>query len=139
MKFTANDFTTELPDKWEDRTMVTLFAPFTPGIFASNVVITKHDVEINANIEEFAQEQIQLLQTSLPGFELLDQRLTTVNNYPAYQLLHRFQSDHGILQQVQAFLLCKTKIFAITGTSRIEEFDRNIQAFRQVVENFRAD
>jgi hypothetical protein len=139
MKFTANDFTTEFPNEWEDRTMVTLFAPFTPGSFASNVVITKHNVESNISVEDFAKEQIQLLQTSLPGFELLDQRLTTVNGYPAYQLLHRFQSEHGILQQVQAFLLHETKIFAVTGTSRIEEFDKNIQAFRQIVENFRAE
>lgn len=139
MKFTANDFTTELPDEWEDRTMVTLFAPFAPGSFASNVVITKHDVETGANLESFAQEQIQLLKTSLPNYELLDQRLTTVNDYPAFQLLHRFESEHGILQQVQAFLLAGAKIFAITGTARIEEFDRHIAAFRQVVENFRAD
>lgn len=138
MKFTANDFTTALPAEWEDRTMVTLFAPFAPGSFASNVVITRHGAATGANIEDFAQEQIRLLQSSLPGFELLDQRLTMVNDYPAYQLLQRFQSEHGVLQQVQAFLLCGTKIFVITGTARIEEFDRNIAAFREVVENFRA-
>lgn len=138
MKLISSDFSTAFPDAWEDRTMVTLVAPFTPGSFASNVVITKHDIETGASLENFAQEQLQLLQTSLPNYELLDQRLTTVNDYPAYQLLHRFQSEHGILQQVQAFLLSGAKIFAITGTARIEEFDGNIEAFRQVVENFRA-
>ena len=41
MKLTANDFTTAFPDEWEDRTMVTLVAPFSIGNFAANCVITK--------------------------------------------------------------------------------------------------
>lgn len=137
MKFTANDFTTALPAEWQDRTMITLIAPFTPGGFASNVVITKNTIELGERVEDFAREQLQLLKASLPDFELLDQRSAIVNDYPAYQMLHRFQSEQGLLQQVQAFLLHETTIFVITGTSRIEEFDRHIAAFREIVENFR--
>lgn len=118
--------------------MVTLVAPFKPGNFASNLVITKHFVEAAASLEDFAAEQLQLLQMSLPAFELLDRRTTTVNDYPAYQQLHRFQSENGVLQQVQTFLKAESIIFVITGTARIEEFDRHIAAFRQIVENFRA-
>lgn len=136
MKFTANDFTTELPDQWEDRTMITLLAPFAPGEFASNIVITKHFPEAGATLEDFAFEQLQMLETSLPGFELLDRRFTKTNNFESYQQLHRFQSENGILQQVQTFLMTDQTIFVITGTAQIERFDAYIAAFRQVVENF---
>lgn len=138
MKFTANDFTTELPADWEDRTMITLVAPFAPGSFASNIVITKHSVVSGETLKDFAAEQLQYLQTSLPEFQLLDRRMTTVKDYPAYQQLHRFQSEHGSLQQVQTFLMASTVIFVITGTTRIEEFDQHIAAFREIVENFQA-
>lgn len=136
MKFVANDFSTELPTNWEDRTMITLVAPFETGNFASNLVITKHFVEASVSVEDFAAEQLQLLQVSLPAFELLDRRTTTIRHYPAYQQLHRFQSENGVLQQVQTFLRAESVIFVITGTARIEEFDRHIGAFRQIVENF---
>lgn len=136
MKFTANDFTTALPPQWEDRTMITLIAPFTPGSFAANVVITKHFVKADESLEDFAQAQLGILQTSLPEFELLDQRFTTVNDYSSYQQLHRFQSENGILQQVQTFMISESVVFAITGTARIEEFERHLAAFRAVVENF---
>jgi hypothetical protein len=39
---------------------------------------------------------------------------------------------------VQTFLLVGLKIYAITGTARVEEFDRHLRAFREIVENFRA-
>lgn len=136
MKFTANDFTTELPQEWEDRSIITLFAPFKHGEFAANVVITKHFLEAESTLEDFVYEQLQLLQGSLPAFQLLDRRFTKIRDFDAYQQLHRFQSETGVLQQVQTFLLSENIIFAITGTAPIENFDLHTNAFRQIVETF---
>lgn len=137
MKFIANGFATELPEDWEDRTMITLVAPFVPGAFASNVVITRHLVAPTDSIEDFARRQLELLKSSLPNFQLLDSRATTVNGYPACQQLHRFRAENRVLQQAQTFILADKTVFAITGTAPLEDFDSHIPALRQIVENFR--
>lgn len=136
MKFTANDFTTVLPETWEDRTMITLLAPFEPGQFATNIVINKYFVEGTESIEDFAAEQTELLRQNLADFELLDSRTATINDYPACQQLHRFRAENGVIQQVQTFLLINRAIYMITGTSSIQDFNQHLLAFRQVVENF---
>lgn len=116
--------------------MITLIAPFMPGGFAANVVVTRHDVAATQSIEDFVAEQLEMLKSNLPNFELIDMRNTSVQGFPASQQLHRFRAESGFLQQVQTFILCSRVIFSITGTSRLDEFDRHIAAFRQIVENF---
>lgn len=116
--------------------MITLVAPFAPGKFAANVVVTRHAVAPSDSIEDFVAEQLKMLESSLPNFELLDVRNTSVQNFPACQQLHRFRTENGFLQQVQTFILCGGVIFSITGTSLLDEFDAHIAAFRQIVENF---
>lgn len=137
MKLTANDFTTEMPDDWEDRTMVTLVAPFAPGEFAANVVVTKHFIQPTESIEDFVRGQTEILRRSLPDFELLDYRAVKHRGFPACQQLHRFSAENGAIQQVQTFVLANGAIYAVTGTAAVTDFDRHINAFRQIVENFR--
>lgn len=143
MKINGNGFVTQMPDAWEDRTMVTLIAPFAPGQFATNVVITRHTVGASDSIEEFAKMQLEMMRNSLPEFEVLDFRATTVDNRPAVQQLHRFRSEQGeFVQQVQTFVLGNLQIYAMTGTARVTEFNQHLAAFRQIMESiqlFNAD
>jgi hypothetical protein len=136
MKLTATEFTTSYPDDWQDRTMITIVAPFAPGEFAANCVVTKHFVAAHDSLEDFVREQLKLMEQSLRNFEVLDYRVNTVNGFPACQQLHRFQTENGFLQQVQTFVLANLKVYVITGTSTVAAFDRHINAFREIVENF---
>ena len=136
MKLTANDFTTAFPDEWEDRTIITLVAPFSLGNFAANCVITKTPVTDGESLEDFVKEQTEEMRRSLSGFQVLDYRTNTVNGLPGCQQLQRFQTENAILQQVQTYILAKQNIFVITGTADVENFNAHLAAFRQVVENF---
>lgn len=136
MKLTANDFTTAFPDEWEDRTMITLVAPFSLGKFAANCVITKTPVVPDETLEGFVEEQNEMMRQSLPSFQILDYRVNELNNLPSCQQLHRFQSENVVLQQVQTYILADQNIYVITGTADVENFNAHISAFRQVVENF---
>lgn len=137
MNIKHNELTTSIPGDWADRTMITLVAPFAPGDrFAANVVVTRHDIAPRQSIEDFVAEQLEMLKSSLPTFQLLEMRKTSVNGFPASQQLQRFRAEAGVLQQVQSFVLCGAVIFSITGTARIEDFDRHIAAFRQIVDDF---
>lgn len=134
MKITHNEFASEFPDDWQDRTMLTLIAPFKPGQFAANIIVVQHDVGASESVEDFARAQLELLQNSLPEFDLLDFQTARVAGCAAVQQLHRFAAEQGVLQQVQTFVLHNQKVYAVTGTARVEEFNRHIAAFRQVIE-----
>lgn len=137
MNIKHNEFTTAIPDDWEDRTMITLVAPFAPGdAFAANVVVTKHRIMPRRSIEDFVAEQLEIMKSNAPNFQLLDVRKTSVQGFPASQQLHKFQTETGTMQQVQTFILCGAVIFSITGTAPLDQFDRHISAFRQIVDNF---
>ena len=136
MKLTANDFTTAFPDQWEDRTMVTLVAPFSLGNFAANCVITKTPVLAEETLEGFVQEQTDAMRQSLPGFQVLDYRVNTLNGLPSCQQLQRFETENAVLQQVQTYILARENVYVITGTAEVKNFNEHIAAFRQVVENF---
>lgn len=136
MKLTHNEISTAIPANWEDRTMLTLVAPFTAGGFAANVVVTRHFVEATESLEGFVEQQLQIMRESLPNFELLDTRIDMLNGRPACRQLHRFQTENGILQQVQTFVLASRRVYAITGTAAAADFEQQIAAFREIVENF---
>lgn len=78
-----------------------------------------------------------MMQNSLQNFEVLDYRKTVINDYEACQQLHRFQTQNGLLQQVQTFLRSASNVFAITGTATAEEFHLHTSAFKTIVENFK--
>jgi hypothetical protein len=139
MKLKHNEFSTEIPESWEDRTMITIIAPFDAGQFASNVVITRHFIQAHESLEDFALQQTQMMRESLPNFELLDSRTDTLNDRPSYRQLHRFQTENGYLQQVQTFVLANRSVYAITGTSTVTDFDSYVAAFREIVENFEVE
>ncbi len=134
MKIKHNQFQSTLPTGWQDRTMITLVAPIK-GKFAVNVVVTKHDVPTAQNIDAFAEAQTKQMRESLAQFEVIDARPATIKNLSAFQQLHRFQAEAGMLQQVQTFLLVKNAVYVITGTSLIDEFDDHVAAFRKIVED----
>jgi hypothetical protein len=137
MNIKHNEFITSMPDDWEDRTMITMVAPFAPGDqFAANVVVTKHTITPRQSIEDFVAEQLEIMKSSVPNFQLLDVRKTSLRGFPASQQFHRFRTESSAMQQVQTFVLCGAVIFSITGTAPLDEFDRHIVAFRQIVDNF---
>lgn len=136
MKLQHNEILTVIPENWADRTMITLVAPFAAGEFASNIVVTRHFIEAHESLEGFAQEQQKIMRESLAGFELLDFRANTLGGRPSCQQLHRFPTENGFLQQVQTFVLANQSVYVITGTATVNDFERHLQAFRDVVENF---
>ena len=135
MKFVANDFTTELPDMWQDRSMITLVGPPKNG-FASNVVIMREDIPLNLSIEDYALQQRKAALAEIPGIEIIDERPTKINGSPAFQRLHRFIAQGRQLQQAQTFILGHEVVFAITCTATVENFNESISSFQQIVNSF---
>lgn len=135
MKFIANGFTTELPDAWQDRSMITLVGPPKNG-FAPNVVIMREEIPLTLSIEEYAKRQRDAATAEIPGIEVIDERPTVVNGAPAFQRLHRFATQGRTLQQAQTYILGRGVVFAITCTATIDNFNESIPSFQQIVNMF---
>jgi hypothetical protein len=135
MKFIANGFTTDLPDNWQDRSMITLVGPPRDG-FAPNAVVMRQPVGPRVSIEDYAQEQGQAARAEIPGLEIIDERPARVNGCPAFQRLQRFSAQGRMLQQAQTFILGNGMIFVITCTATLEHFNDSIPTFRRFVDAF---
>lgn len=139
-KFTANGWTADLPEGWEDRSMITLVGATDASGFAANIVVTRQTVEGPENVEDYARTQAELMRNEVGDLQILDERAVEINGLPSYQRLQRFAGGNGqIIQQVQTFFLNNEIAFAVTGTAAIESFDQSIPAFRKFVETFKFD
>ena len=139
-KITANGWTADLPDGWEDRSMITIVGETDASGFASNIVVTRQPVDAETNLEDYASIQAEMMQNEIGSVQILDERAIDINGAKAFQRLQRFSVDGAqIIQQVQTYFLHQKIIFAITGTATLESFDRSIPAFKKFVETFRFD
>ena len=139
-KFTANGWTADLPDGWEDRSMITLVGETDAGGFASNIVVTRQKVDSETTLEDYAAIQADMMRHEIGNIQILDERAIDIGGTPAFQRLQRFAvSETQIIQQVQTFFLHGEVVFAITGTATLETFDRSIPAFKKFVETFKID
>jgi hypothetical protein len=137
-KFTANGWTADLPNGWEDRSMITIVGETDASGFASNIIVTRQKVEAGTNLEDYAAVQSDLMRSEIESLQILDERATEIGGATAFQRLQRFAaSETQIIQQVQTYFLHENIIFVITGTATLEAFDRAIPAFKEFVETFR--
>lgn len=136
-KFTANGWTAERPESWEDRSVITLVGETGADGFASNIVVTRQTVETGTSLEDYAAFQAEMMESEIGDMQIIDERAIDINGVRAFQRLHRFSAGAQIIQQVQTFFLAGDAIFAVTGTAALEAFDRSIPAFKQFVETFR--
>jgi hypothetical protein len=135
-KVISTDWSASMPRGWEDRTMVTLVGPVSDDGFASNIVVTREKLEDTTTIEEYAKVQADLMREEIDGVELMDERSIEINGLHAFQRLQRFAIDDQIVQQVQTFVMGNDVIYAITGSSSVEDFNASIPAFKKFVESF---
>ena len=136
-KFNANGWTAEMPEGWEDRSMITLVGAIGSDGFLSNIVVTRQRVDAQTSLQNYAAKQAELLQQESETLQILDERTIEVNGKPSFQRLQRIQLEDGrTIQQVQTFFAGEQIIYTITGTATLELFDQSTPAFKKFVETF---
>ena len=137
MKTIANGFAADLPDGWEDRTMMTLVGPTGPGGFAPNVVVTRERLPPGTRIEDYAQAQLKGASIELPGLQVLDEKATKLDGLPAIQRVQRFAAGARQIQQSQTFALGPDRAMVVTCSAQREDFERCPPAFEKVLGTLR--
>lgn len=136
-KFTANEWQSIMPNGWEDGSMITLVGAVGTTGFAPNIVVTRDAVESSTSVQEFAETQKKILQQEINGVIILDERTATINGADAVQFLQRIPIEGQTIQQVQTFVQGDNRIYCITGTAAVEDFNNSVNAFKFFTDNFK--
>lgn len=135
MRYQTGNFSLEVPDDWQDRSIISFTASVSPNEFAPNVVVTREAIDTRLSIEEYANRQFDLTQAEVQGLQITERRQTTIGTIPAVQIVQQIAA-HGLnLQQLQTFLLVDEVVIIVTCTSTAATFNQNLPRFTKIVES----
>lgn len=137
MKFQGGNFSLDVPDDWQDRSIISFVAAVAPTEFAPNAVITREPIDPDASVEDYANRQFAVTQAEVEGLKIVEQSNITVGGKPAVQINQKIAA-HGLnLQQLQTFILGDEEIFIVTCTATGASFEQHLPRFQKIVESFR--
>jgi hypothetical protein len=136
MQYQSNNFALEIPDDWQDRSIISFSATVSPNEFAPNVVITREIIDAETSIEDYTSNQFDITQAEVQGLKIVDQQNMTIGGKPAVQIIQSI-SAHGLnLQQLQTFILGNEEIYIVTCTATAASFDQHLSRFQKIAQTF---
>lgn len=136
MQYQSNKFALEIPDDWQDRSIVSFSAAVAPNEFAPNVVVTREIIDAETSIEEYTHQQFDITQSEVQGLKIIDRRQTSIGGRAAVQIIQKI-SAHGLtLQQLQTFILGEEEIYIITCTATESSFEQFLPRFQKIAQTF---
>ena len=77
-------------------------------------------------------------QTSL-GYSIRSEQSTTVDGFPAYEILYQEETGNGIMvvQQMELVELSPSQYFALVGVDTINDYDQESSTFNQIINSFK--
>ena len=137
MRYQTGNFSLEVPEDWQDRSIISFVAEVAPTEFAPNVVVTREKLDARVSVEEYANRQFDLTQAEVQGLKIIERTNTTIGNLPAVQIVQKI-SAHGLnLQQLQTFILIEEEIIIVTCTTTAATFSQTLPRFNKIVETCR--
>ncbi len=137
MQYTAANFNLDIPDDWQDRSIISFVATVSPNEFAPNVVITKEFVDSETSVEDYANKQFAVTQAEVEGLKIVERQNIEINGQPAVQIVQKIAA-HGLnLQQLQTFVLSDEEIFIITCTATAAGFEQHLTRFQKIAQSLR--
>ena len=112
------DVTFDVPQGWEDRTVVAYASPKSADKTAiTNFVMTRDTLSPGETMQTYADRQLAEIAKRLPAFELLDSVEVRLGGVPASQLLFCWDGANGPLVQRLTMVVLADKILTFTSTA----------------------
>lgn len=137
MLYKTGDFSLEVPDDWQDRSIVTFVATVAPTEFAPNVVVNREQVSVEMSVEDYAQRQFLTTQAEVEGLSIVEQHNITINGRPAVRIIQKIAAHRLKLQQLQTFILTDSEIFIVTCTATASSFVQHLPRFEKIAHSLR--
>jgi hypothetical protein len=128
MKFRFNDGEIEVPDGWEDRSVLALSFPAGVKQADASLAITRdHAAAQHPSLAAYVDRQMVDLAKSCARFELIRREETEVNGVPAQRLEFKWRSPDGsFVRQIQTIILVEggtaLTFTSTTGEAKFAEF-----------------
>ena len=139
MRYLSGNIALEVPDDWQNRSIISFVASRAPSEFAPNVVITREKIDPLTSVEDYADEQFGITQAEVQGLTIIERQNVFINALPAVQIVQTITAHSLNLQQLQTFVLAETEIFIITCTTTAAAFNQHLPAFKQIAQSFRLE
>ena len=132
MLYKTGNFSLEVPDDWQDRSIISFVATVAPNEFAPNVVVTKETVDAEMSVEDYAHRQFSITQAEVEGLSVVEQTNISINGRPAVQIIQKISAHNLKLQQLQTFILTNSEIFIVTCTATTSSFAQHLPRFEKI-------
>lgn len=125
----------EVPDDWEDKTVIAFEGPKAPGMTVGrNVTLMRVVIPPGSSptLTTFATQQVASLASGLPGFELVRQQSTVAGNLPAVEIVYHWKHPEGSLtQRIMLFQRDRT-VWSFTATALRGDMDAATPGFEKI-------
>ncbi len=130
-----------LPAECSDQTM-NIFTLGATEEMRYSLVITRDTLTGDETLREFATEHLTKMEQTLPGFMFLARGQTRIDELAVETVEFRWQSEHGLMHQKQAYLFYHADLpsrtaLTLTGTCREPVPDENKALFERLLLSFR--
>jgi len=116
-RYEADRFSLLLPEGWHDKTVYTLLGPLSDGIQHNITVSLDPETPFEA-VKDFAEEQVQALENSLPGMWLLKKEAAQLaNGTPAYRVIFKWApAEEQTLFQQHVYVVEEGTAYSLTAS-----------------------
>jgi hypothetical protein len=138
--FTFNEGSLQLPNGWEDRTVVALSFPAgSKKPDASFAVTRDRSATDDPSLASYVDRQLVDMAKSCPRFELVRRERTALNGETAETMEFTWRSPDGtFVRQHQTIVRLKSGVaLALTGTAPSQRFQEFSTTFQGLIETFR--
>jgi hypothetical protein len=137
-QYEGKDLTFEVPDEWEDRSVVAYSAPTSrANPNAPNVVVTRDKLGNGEDAAKYANRQIGDLAKQLTGFRLLEQRDVVLGGVPAKELVFSWLGSRGRIVQRLAMVLQGSRVVNVTTTVPTADAAKMAPVFDRIMGSLR--
>jgi hypothetical protein len=137
MRHAYRDIELDLPDDWEDKTVLAFSAPARGPAPPPSVVVTRDLLAPGMSARTFAAKQLASSAQALPSFELEDSREITIGGQPAVDMRFVWMSDGGPVTQRQVVIAVGNTAYTMTQSAAQNEMATLTPAFDAMVQSLR--
>ncbi len=136
-KINSRDICMDVPDDWQDRTIVAFSAPLKPKqTVAPNIVVTRDSIGVTEPASSYADKQLVELARRLEAFNLSSKRDTLLGGLAAVELVFTWRGGTGILKQKQIFVAPGNGlVVTLVATALVSDFSGMEPVFTAILDS----
>lgn len=134
----TKDFTINLPDDWQDKTMHIWSAPTKPGQkMTPNVVVVRETLPAGQPLHHFINKQMKELLNAGSELEIIKREDIKWQDRDATEVLFSWNNNGTYLKQRQVYVKLEgNELVNIVFSSSVDDYDQHLPMFEEIEKGF---